>query len=68
MYPTASEDATEEVLHWEPVDDMEFDDDFNLSFSNKSNSLLSDAISKRASKLKMVQCTIFNLNLKNIRF
>ena len=52
MYPTASEDATEEVLHWEPVDDMEFDDDFNFTFP-KGSSLLSEAISKRANKLKL---------------
>ncbi|XP_076464903.1 uncharacterized protein LOC143296731 [Babylonia areolata] len=52
IYPTASEDATEEVLHWEPVDDMEFDDDFNLTFHCQS-SRLSEAISKRANKMHL---------------
>ncbi|KAK7507093.1 hypothetical protein BaRGS_00001944 [Batillaria attramentaria] len=49
MYPTASEDATEEVLHWEPVDDMEFDDEFQL----KGSSILKDAIGRRAAKDKL---------------
>ncbi|KAL8613804.1 hypothetical protein ACOMHN_029661 [Nucella lapillus] len=53
MYPTASEDATEEVLHWEPVDDMEFDDDFNLTVRTQRSSLLSEAISKRANKMRL---------------
>lgn len=49
IYPTASEDATEEVLHWEPVDDLEFDDEFQL----KGSSILKDAISKRATRDKL---------------
>ncbi|KAK7104938.1 hypothetical protein V1264_019575 [Littorina saxatilis] len=54
MYPTASEDATEEVLHWEPVDDMEFDDDFTFTVP-KTSSVLKDAITTTANKLQLKQ-------------
>ncbi|CAL1528424.1 unnamed protein product [Lymnaea stagnalis] len=36
MYPTASEDPGEELLVWEPQDELEFDDDFQLSKHGRS--------------------------------
>lgn len=47
MYPTASEDATEEPLHWEPSDDLEFDDEFQLT---RNSTFLRDVISRRPVK------------------
>lgn len=54
MYPTASEDPAEELLAWEPQDDLEFDDDFILSKQTKS--IVTDVMSSgtRHSKLKFV--------------
>lgn len=31
LYPTVSEEATEEALHWEPTDEMEFDEEFKFT-------------------------------------
>lgn len=36
LYPTASEDPGEELMTWEPQDDLEFDDDFLLKHQQES--------------------------------
>ncbi|CAG5119699.1 unnamed protein product [Candidula unifasciata] len=56
LYPTASEDPCEELLPWEPQDDLEFDDDFVLS--KQPRSLVADVMTSAAqesSKLKFTK-------------
>ncbi|ESP01616.1 hypothetical protein LOTGIDRAFT_172560 [Lottia gigantea] len=40
LYPTASEDPAEEPLHWEPTDEMEFDDEFTIPSDSIINHVL----------------------------
>ncbi|GFS14603.1 A-kinase anchor protein 6 [Elysia marginata] len=58
VYPTASEDANEELLAWEPHDDdLEFDDDFELS-RRRSRSIVTDVLTdgqQRRTKLKFTK-------------
>ena len=58
VYPTASEDANEELLAWEPHDDdLEFDDDFQLARRQRSRSIVTDVLAdgqQRRPKLKFV--------------
>ncbi|RUS85700.1 hypothetical protein EGW08_006576, partial [Elysia chlorotica] len=58
VYPTASEDANEELLAWEPHDDdLEFDDDFQLA-RQRSRSIVTDVLKngqQRGTKLKFTK-------------
>ncbi|XP_041353750.1 uncharacterized protein LOC121371719 [Gigantopelta aegis] len=50
LYPSVSEDLTEEKIHWEPIDEMEFDEEIHLD--GHRSSILGDAIAKRATSEK----------------
>ncbi|GFO03815.1 A-kinase anchor protein 6 [Plakobranchus ocellatus] len=58
VYPTASDDANEELLAWEPHDDdLEFDDDFQLN-RRRSRSIVTDVMAageQRHTKLKFTK-------------
>ena len=44
LYPTDSDDRPEKPLSWEPMDDMEFDDEFSLPQST----ILATLIARRS--------------------
>ena len=59
LYPSVSEDLTEEKIHWEPIDEMEFDEEIHL-VGNRS-SILGDVIAKRAaSEKRKAKLTVSN--------
>ncbi|XP_012946402.1 uncharacterized protein LOC101852145 [Aplysia californica] len=51
LYPTASEDPGEELLTWEPQDDLEFDDDFQLT--KRTKSIITDLVASKPTKGKL---------------
>ncbi|XP_067682789.1 nuclear migration protein unc-83-like isoform X1 [Haliotis asinina] len=52
LYPAVSDDPMEEKLHWEPSDEMEFDDDFLLP--NNRSAAVSAAAEKKKAKNKIM--------------
>ncbi|XP_059174677.1 uncharacterized protein LOC131954875 isoform X2 [Physella acuta] len=56
LYPTASEDPGEELLEWDPQDELEFDDDFQLNKKHRK-SLVSAVMGNglKRSKLKFTK-------------
>ncbi|KAH9492902.1 hypothetical protein Btru_032575 [Bulinus truncatus] len=54
LYPTASEDPGEELLNWEPPqDELEYDDDFQLSKQRKS--IITAVMGPKRSKLRFTK-------------
>ncbi|XP_055879633.1 uncharacterized protein LOC106057114 isoform X2 [Biomphalaria glabrata] len=54
LYPTASEDPGEELLNWEePQDELEFDDDFQLS--RQRGSIIKSVMAPKRSKMKFTK-------------
>ncbi|XP_050406515.2 uncharacterized protein LOC126821926 isoform X2 [Patella vulgata] len=52
LYPTASEDPTEEPLHWEPTDEMEFDDEFCIPSGSLINNVMATQTNAQKKKVK----------------
>ncbi|KAL5008997.1 hypothetical protein ScPMuIL_014578 [Solemya velum] len=59
LYPTVSEDPSEEPLEWEPVDELEFDDEITIG----RKSILADVISRRKSPEKKNKPTSYPKDL-----
>ncbi|KAL5009385.1 hypothetical protein ScPMuIL_014966 [Solemya velum] len=59
LYPTVSEDPSEEPLEWEPVDELEFDDEITIG----RKSILADVISRRKSPEKKSKPTSYPKDL-----
>lgn len=67
LYPTVSEDPSEEPLEWEPVDELEFDEEITIG----QKSILADVISRRKSpekKMKPVRIQLLRIQSCKFKF